>query len=106
MSSSNSKQGGRDRRKKHVSDNTKSADKTIIKQFREFVVKPFTDDLLGFSLQPITSREPIIEFIKMTFTVIGLFLIGFIRILRPVRAGRPEGENIKYQDILIRYSSL
>ena len=91
-------------RKVTVAKNTKDADQTMLNRVRDFCHNAYTDDALEFTLHDklvIGDEDDILcALVKSALTLIGLFLIGFIRCLRP-RVYDNEG-NEMYQDILIR----
>lgn len=90
-------------RKVSVAKNTEDADDIMIKRFTDFIIEPFTDPLLGFTLEPICATDPIDLLIQMVKVTVGLYLIAFIRVLRPVLSAAVLNEGgAKYQDIIIR----
>ena len=92
------------RRKVTVAKNTKESDETMLQRMRDFCNHPHTDDKLDFTLHDkltIGADDDILcTLVKATMTLVGLFLIAFIRCLRP-RVYDNNG-NEKYQDIIIR----
>ena len=88
-------------RKVRIAANSKRADDNILNRFRDFLKEPFVDSLLNIPLKPVdTDSDPILEFITFACTLCGLFIIAFIRVLRPIVKGATQ--NIpKYADIII-----
>ena len=73
------------------------------KRFADFIIEPFTDPLLGFTLEPISATDPVDFFIKMLEITVRLHLIAFIQALRPVvTPAKLNKGGAKHQDIIIR----
>ena len=90
-------------RKVSVAKNTEDADEIMVKRFTDFIIEPFTDPLLGFTLDSTRATDPIDLLIKMVAVTVGLYLIAFIRVLRPVLiAAQLRKGGVKCQDIIIR----
>ena len=104
-------------RKVHVSKNTKTADEKMLTRFRNFIKKPYTDPLLDYTLDPINinqidndeakknfidkpDTDPLILFYLLSRMLIGLVIIAFIRVLRPLQYD--SNGNLQYQDIIYR----
>ena len=86
-----------------VAANSKSADEIMLNRFGAFIMEPHTDEKAEFKLDAIEAQsgdEALVDFYKHKKQICGLYIIAFVRVLRPVKKGADNKP--LYQDIIIR----
>ena len=74
-------------RKALVSKNSQTSDDIMLSRFGKYIRDPYTDEKGDFKLEPIdeeTEDAALVEFYQLNKQICGLYITGFLRILRPV----------------------